>query len=209
MKKKKCILFIILIVIIIAVVIGAILLVNKNKKKPEVEEEKQAVVLNSIEEFNITLDDLDTDLYKKEYETLKNNLQSEKINYEEYAKSISKMFIIDLYSLKAKLNKYDVGGVQFVYPPIAENYTLNVEDTLYKYMEDNSKGKRKQTLPMVKSVTVSSIKANKYTIKSEEKTYEGYKVKVSWEYEKNLGYDDEAELIIIKVDNKLYIAEKN
>lgn len=207
--KKKRLLLIIIFVIIIAIVVGIVLVISKNKNKNKEEEEITAVVLNSIDEFNITLDDLDSELYKKEYETLKDNLQSEKINYEEYAKSISKMFVIDLYSLKTKLNKFDVGGVQFVYPSIVENYKLNVEDTIYKYMEDNSKGKRKQSLPMVKSVSVTSIKENKYKINAEDKTYDGYKVKLSWEYEKNLGYDDEAELILIKVDKMLYIVEKN
>ena len=209
MKKKRLILLLVLLLIVIGIIVSVVIIIKKNKNKPEDVEETTAVVLNSIEEFNITLDDLDSDLYKKEYEELKENLQKEKIDYDDYAKSISKMFIIDLYSLQTKLNKYDVGGVQFVYPQILDNYKLNVEDTLYKYMEDNSKGKRKQTLPLVKSITVKSIKENKYKITSEDKTYEGYKVKLSWEYDKNLGYDDEAELILIRVDKMLYIVEKN
>lgn len=209
MKKNKFIIFIFVIVLVVGIGTAIIFFCAKNKEKPKEEETKQQVVLNSIEKFNIDLSDLDSDLYKSEYEEIKKNLESEKINYEEYAKSISKLFIIDLYTLSTKINKYDVGGTSFVYPPILDNYKLNVQDTLYKYMEDNSKGKRKQALPKVKSIKVASIKSNKYTIKSEEKTYEGYKVKLNWTYEKDLGYDDEAELIIIKVDDKLYIVEKN
>lgn len=208
-KKKKVITFVIIVIIILAIVGAVLFFYLKNKNKPVVEESKEAVILNSIDKYNISLSDLDSALYKKEYEELKKNLESEKIDYEEYAKSIAKMFIIDLYSLKTKINKYDVGGVEFVYEPIVENYKLNVEDTLYKYMEDNSKGKRVQTLPMVKSIKVASIKANKYKINSEDKTYDGYKVKLTWDYETNLGYDDEAEIIIIKVEDQLKIVEKN
>lgn len=207
-KKKKVFIFIVIIVLVL-LALGIFLYFYFNKNKEEHVETKEAVILNSLDEYGITLSDLDTALYKEEYEVLKKNLESDKINYEEYAKSISKLFIIDLYTLNNKINKYDVGGYEVVYPAVVDNYKLNVEDTLYKYLEDNSQGKRKQTLPEVKSIKVDSIKPNKYTIKSEDKTYEGYKVELSWTYTKNLGYDDEATLIIINVDNKLYIAEKN
>ena len=207
-KKKKVFIFI-SIIIVVALIVGIVLFIyfKKNEDKPV--EPKAAVILNSIEEYGITLSDVDTELYKEEYNKLKANLESNNVDYEEYAKSISKLFIIDLYTINNKINKYDIGGYEVVYPAIVENYKLNVSDTMYRYIEDNSDGKRKQSLPEVKSITVDSIKSNKYTIKSENKTYEGYKVKVSWKYVKDLDYDDSAEIIIIKVDNKLYIAEKN
>ena len=208
-KKKKVIVFVIIILIVLGIIGTSIFLYVKNNSNKDTEPDKEAVILNSIEKYNITLSDLDSPLYKSEYEVLKKNLESEKIDYEEYAKSISKLFIIDLYSLKTRINKYDVGGVEFVYDKIVENYCLNVEDTLYKYLEDNSKGKRTQVLPLVSSIKVVSIKENKYKIESEDKTYDGYKVKLTWEYEKDLGYDDSAELIIIKVDDQLKIVEKN
>lgn len=209
MKKKKIILFLLIVFIVTGIVAGSILFYVKTHPKNKQEDKKEAVILNSIGEYGITLSDLDSELYKTEYEVLKKNLESDKINYEEYAKSISKMFVIDLYTLSTKINKFDVGGYEFVYPPVVENYKVNVEDTLYKYLEDNSDGKRYQVLPKVTSVKVDSIKTAKYEIKSESKTYDGYKVKVSWKYEKDLGYDDEADLIVINVDNKLYVAEKN
>lgn len=197
---------IVLVVLIIACIVG-IIYYNKNNKTEE--PTKEVKILNSIEEYGITLSDMDSLLYKEEYEALKKNLLADRINYKEYAESIAKIFIIDLYTLSTKLNKFDVGGSEVVYPPILENYKVNVEDTLYKYLEDNSKGDRTQQLPKVKSIKVVSTKEEKYKITSEEKTYDGYKIVLKWDYEKDLGYDTEATLNIINVDNKLYVVEKN
>lgn len=160
-----------------------------------------------IKGFEYLSNDSDTDLFKNEFKKLKNNLESSNINYNEYALSISKMFIIDLYTLNNKNNMYDVGGVQFVYPEARENFKLNVENTLYKYMEDNSDGKREQDLPEVSNVEVTSDEVYEYTI-GEEK-YEGYKINLDISYVKDLEYDAKAELILVKVDKYLYIVEKN
>ena len=169
-KGKKIGLFIGIIVGVLAIA-GIIGFIWYKNNKPKEEKPIEVKILNSIDEYGITLSDMDSQLYKEEYETLKKNLLSDKINYKEYAESISKLFVIDLYSLSTKINKYDVGGSELVYPPILENYKVNVEDTLYKYLEDNSKGTRKQQLPTVKSVTVKTIKEEKYKVNSEDKTY--------------------------------------
>ena len=160
-----------------------------------------------IKGFEYLSNDSDTDLFKNEFKKLKKNLESSNINYNEYALSISKMFIIDLYTLNNKNNMYDVGGVQFVYPKARDNFKLNVENTLYKYMEDNSDGKREQDLPEVSNVEVTSDEVYEYTI-GEEK-YKGYKVNLYISYVKDLEYDAKAELILVKVDKYLYIVEKN
>lgn len=204
MKKKK-----------IGIVVCSILLIyflggifynifvdrSDTKKKNNVNNSVQ------IKGFEYLSNDSDTDLFKNEFKKLKNNLESSNINYNEYALSISKMFIIDLYTLNNKNNMYDVGGVQFVYPEARDNFKLNVENTLYKYMEDNSDGKREQDLPEVSNVEVTSDEVYEYTI-GEEK-YEGYKINLDISYVKDLEYDAKAELILVKVDKYLYIVEKN
>jgi len=161
----------------------------------------------AIKGFNYILYETDPKIYKNEFEKLKQNLESKKINYEEYAKSISKMFIIDLYSLKLKKNMYDVGGTEFIYPNVVDNYKLNVQNTLYKYMKNNEDGKRKQELPEVKSVTIESFEDTKFEMKKKE--IDAYKVKINIEYIKDLEYDNKAEIVIIKEDKYLYIVEKN
>lgn len=160
----------------------------------------------TIKGFNYVLLDKDLDIYKSEFKKLKTNLESKDINYKDYAESISKMFIIDLYSLNEKENMYDVGGTEFIYPDNVENYNLNVENTLYKYMEDKNNGKRTQELPTVKNVVINSNEETKYKIEDTE--YDGYKINLDIEYIKDLEYDKSAEITLIKKDKYLYIVEK-
>lgn len=199
--KKKILLFIFIIILVYA--IGGIIFWFLNKK-PEV---VRISNLDSISGYNYNLKSNDKELYKSEFKILKKNLESNEINKEEYAKSISKMFIIDLYTLNNKINKYEIGGEQFVYPDAVENFKLNVQNTIYKYLEDNSNNFRKQELPEVSNVTINNIENIDYTIK--DQTFKGYKVKLSWEYVKDLGYDKEGELILVTIDKNIYIVEKN
>ncbi len=206
---KKSIIFV-LIIVLVMVLIGCSLffLFKGDDPKPQ---EVVKTTLSTLDQYGYTLDDLDTELYKTEFNTLKANLESETINYEEYASSIAKLFAIDLYTISNKLNKYDIGGVEFIFPSARENFQLKVEDTIYRYVEDNSKGTRKQDLPTVSKVSATA-KTTKYTYKPDsdksiKKEYEGYSVKVSIEYEKKLDYPSSLELTIIKEDNMLYIAE--
>ena len=117
------------------------------------------------------------------------------------------MFLIDLYNLSGKKNMYDVGGVEFVYPDNVDNYKLNVTNTLYKYMIDNSDGKREQVLPTVSGVNVTSDEETTFKIKDEE--YDGYKLNLEISYVEDLGYDKVVELILVRKDKYLYVVEKN
>ncbi len=198
---KKVLLFILIVIFVYA--LGGIIYIHFNKK----EEVIKISNLDSIEGYNYTLKSNATKLYKDEFNLLKNNLESDEINNEEYVKSIAKLFIIDLYTLSNKINKYDVGGVDFIYPEALDNYKLNVEDTLYKYLEDNTNGNRNSELPEVSSVTIDTIEETKYKINNEE--FNGYKVNLSIGYVKDLGYDNKGELIIIKSDKYYYVVEKN
>lgn len=187
--------------------IGGIVYINLDRDSGNVKNNKNLDKGISIKGFDYILYEDDIDIYKDEFKKLKKNLESSNINYTEYAESISKMFVMDLYSLEAKKNMYDVGGVQLVYPDIRDNYKLNVTNTLYKYMKDNSDGKREQDLPMVKSVSIKNEDETKYKIGEEE--FDGYKINLDIEYVKDLEYDKSAEIILVKKDKYLYIVEKN
>ena len=187
--------------------IGGIVYINLDRDSGNVKNNKNVDKGISIKGFDYILYEDDIDIYKDEFKKLKKNLESSNVNYTEYAESISKMFVMDLYSLEAKKNMYDVGGVQFVYPDIRYNYKLNVTNTLYKYMKDNSDGKREQDLPMVKSVSIKNEDETKYKIGEEE--FDGYKINLDIEYVKDLEYDKSAEIILVKKDKYLYIVEKN
>ena len=168
--------------------------------------QEKIININSIEGYEYTLKSSATEIMKQEFNILKENLESSAVNKEEYAVSIAKLFIIDLYTMNNKLNKYDVGGSDYIYKNAVANYKLSVTDTLYKYLEDNIDGKRKQVLPEVSSIELVEITESELEI--DEKVYFGYKVNLNWEYIADLEYDREAEIIIIEDSNILYIAEK-
>lgn len=200
-KKYKRILIIILIVVLLAIISFVIYKILLNNKT----EEEIVNVVDSISEYGYNLDDRDTELMKSTYEELKNILNSDEIDYELYASALAKLFVIDLFTMDNKINKYDVGSTEYVYPDALENFKLNVEDTLYKHMENNSSGKRKQDLPEVSSIEVLSTETGEYTI--EENSFDSYIVNLSWQYVSDLGYDNNALITLINLDNKLYVVE--
>jgi len=204
MKIKKILLIISILLFIYF--IGGIFysLTNKDEKTKENAKVDNGI---TIKGFSYILYEDTPSIYKEEFNNLKKNLENKEINYEEYAKSISKMFLIDLYSLNLKKNMYDVGGTEFIYPESVENYKLNVQNTLYKYMEDNTDGKRKQELPEVKNVVIKDIEETEF--KLEETKHKAFKINANIEYIKDLKYENKAEIIIIKEDKYLYIVEKN
>jgi hypothetical protein len=173
----------------------------------EDDSKKKVNNIDSIKGYTYTLPATATNIQKDEFKILKKNLESKKVNEEDYAKSISKLFIIELYTINNKVNKYDVGGTTYIYPDSVENYKTNVEDTIYKYVEDNSDGKRTQKLPEVSKVTINSLITTKYKINNTE--YDAYKLSLNWTYIEDLKYDTKGEIILIKIDKFLYIVEKN
>ena len=161
-------------------------------------------VVDSIENFSYTLDDRDTELMKNTYNELKEVLNND-IDYEKYAELLAKLFVIDLFTMNNKVNRYDVGSTEYVYPDSVDNFKTNVEDTIYKTMENNSNGKRKQDLPEVKSITLEEITEDTYEIG--EETYDSYVVSLGWEYVTDYGYDDTATITLIELNDQLYVTE--
>jgi len=202
--KKKIIGLVICIILFVYFVGGVIY--NFVLDKPSMDNIK-VKSSNTIKGYEYLLYSDDLDIYKNEFNKLKKNLENKDINYKEYANSISKMFLIKIYSLDNLDNKYDVKGIEFIYPDSVENFKLNITNTLNKYIEDNSEGDRKQELPIVEDVEVNNLEETVFEIGEVE--YDAYKINANIKYIKDLGYDKEAELIIIKSDKYLYIVEKN
>lgn len=201
MKKKFKRLIMIFIVIAILLIISFLVykLLKNNNTNDNIK------VVDSIEKYGYNLDDRDSALMKSKYEELKKVLNSDEIDYEEYAKILAELFIIDLFTLNNKINKYDVGSAEYVYPDSIENFKLNVEDTIYKHMENNSDGKRKQDLPEVSGSNITAINTGEFLI--DEENYDSFIVELNWDYVKDLGYDDSATITLINLDNKLYVVE--
>lgn len=197
---KKFILIILFMILIYSV--GGIYYIEyvyKDNNEPVVKN------LVEIEGYPYSLKSNASKLYIDEFNILKDNLENN-YNEEEYIKSISKLYIIDLYSLKNKLNKYDI-NVDFIYPDIVSNYRLNIENTLYKYLENNSDGNRNQELPVVSNVIIDEMLDEKYSLNKENVPCK--KVKVTIEYENDLDYDKSGTITLVKQDKYYYIVEYN
>ena len=82
-----------------------------------------------------------------------------------------------------------------------------IKNEFYSKLIDNSNNDRKQELPTVKDITVVKVEETKFEIKEVE--YDGYSIELEWEYDKDLGYDKKAEVIIVKSNDKLYVAKIN
>jgi len=147
-------------------------------------------------------------LYKEEFNKLKKILASEKVDEEKYVKSISKLFIIDFYSLSDKLAKTDVGGSDFVHSEELVDFLEQAEDTIYKYVESNVYGGRKQELSTVKSVKVESVSTTSFEY-GDKVDDDAYLVKVSWDYTDSSGdgYQTSATLTFVHEGKKLVLVE--
>lgn len=202
MKKKTSIKIMIMFILIGIVLFGFLGYKVYNDFFNKNEERKQ---IDSIEFYGYTLSENDTDIYKAYFKELTKVLNEKPINYSDYAKTISKLFIIDLYTLDNKLGSTDIGGLEFIHKNLRENFKENEGATLYKFTDNNLNGDRTQKLPKVKDVEIESI--NETTYKYKDVEYEGYLVKAKWTYEVDLGYQSSIKLTLIKDKDILYIVK--
>lgn len=205
MKMKKRVKKILIAILLITVVVLGYLSYKQFFGEKEVKEVK---VVNEIKKYGYKLKDNKPAAYKKMFEELKEILEADKVDEEAYAKKISEMFVYDFYSLKDKVSKTDIGGVDFVHPDALENFLTNAQDTYYKYVENNIYGNRKQSLPVVTNISIDNVKqeAFEYGDKSDDKAYF---VDVSWSYSDSQFSDNQskATLIFVHDDIKLYLVE--
>ena len=78
------------------------------------------------------------------------------------------------------------------------------------YIKNNIYNDRKQDLPIVSSVSVSSVEKIDATSEinlNDLKDVEAYEVKMNITYEKDLGYQKTATVIVIKDENKFSVAK--
>ncbi len=161
--------------------------------------------IDSIELYEYTLSENDTNIFKTYFKELTTVLNEKPINNVEYAKTISKLFIIDLYTLNNKLGSTDIGGLEFLHKDLRDNFKENMGASLYKFVENNLNNDRKQELPIVKDVTIEDVSESKWKYKDTE--YPAYVVTAKWTYEKDLGYQSSMKLTIINDNDILYIVK--
>ena len=199
-KKVK----VILIIAIILISTGLGFLAYESVKPKAV---KTATVENEIEEYGYTLKSTRNDRYKEAFQELKDILSKKEVDEEAYVEQISKMFIMDFYTLNDKLANTDVGGIDFVHTNAKTNFLEKAEDTVYKYVENDIYGNREQQLPEVTEVTVEKVENIEYTIGTDFTDDSAYQVEVSLKYKEDMDYPTKATLIFVHEDNKLSLVE--
>lgn len=168
---------------------------NQNKTK----------VVSKIEKYDYSLDDRDSVLFADEFHHLENILKEKEVDEKEYTTSLAKLFVIDFYSLSSKLNKYDVGSLEYIYPSKAVMFKEKAMDSVYRNVIDNTDAKRTQELPTVSGITSCDVVEGTYVL--DEQEVASYIATISWTYEKDMGYDSEAKITFVKKDHKYYVVD--
>lgn len=199
MKKSRKIIISLIVIILIAIIGLIVYKMVFNNSQEEVK------IIKRIKDYDYNLKENETELYKTEFNELDKILSKKNVDYEEYAKSIAKLFIIDFYTLDNKLSKNDIGGTEFIKEDMRDNFIEEARSTFYKYVEVIDG--RTQELPEVSSITDVSVEKTEFKYSDKTVDENAYKVSISWDYVEDLGYEKEASMIIVKQDKKLYIVE--
>ena len=202
MRKKYKVGLIVISVLLLAVISLGVLRIFYHE-----EEEKREVnvtsVISNIDDYGYTLDDRDTDYMKEVFHELENILEAEEVDYEAYAEALAKLFVIDFYTLDNKINKYDVGSLEYILSSKKEMFRNKAVDTIYKDVLDNTYRNRIQDLPEIINVNVLEVVDTNFLLDEEE--VEAICVTMNYEYKEDLGYDTEGTLYLVQNSNKLEI----
>lgn len=159
-----------------------------------------------IDNYQYKMESNTTRIYKKYFKELEQELEDNKIDEENYASLVSKLFVIDYYTLNNKITNKNIGGVQFIHSNLRSSFIEKASNTMYKYIKSNLYGNRKQKLPEVNDVEIKSIKQINYKNNNYQDN-SGYQVEVNINYVTDYDYPKEVTLTLIHEENKLVIVE--
>ena len=205
MKLKKNVKKIIIVILVLLLItVGVFAYLKYNHK----EETKEIKIVDNISKYGYKLKENKPEKYKTMFKEVKEILNKDEVSEEEYVKKISELYIYDFYSLKDKLAKTDIGGVDFVHKDILENYLQNAQDTYYKYVESNLYNNRKQDLPEVSEITIEEVEQKSFSY-NETTDEKAYYVNVKWSYTEDefSDYQNSATLVFVHDDIKLCLVE--
>ena len=200
-KVKYSRLFILIILIVLIIGLSVLALGKFNSKKTT----KKVKDIMEIKEYDYTLKENATDYYKKLFKELSDTLKSKNVDEEKYSDLVAKMFVADFFNLDNKYSKNDVGGVEFVYKNYQTDFEKYAMDAIYKSVESNVYGNRKQKLPVVDSVKTEKVKNEvfKYGDSSDENAYV-YNFNIT--YKEDLDYQTNGNLVLIHNGKKIDVA---
>lgn len=206
--KRKPITKILLVLVLILVLLGGFIVYDKFIK-PSKNKNK---VVDSIknEDVDYIVNDNDTKLFKENFNELKKILNAKEVDNKKYAETITKLFVIDFFTLSNKTSKNDVGGVQFVYGNYKKDFIDGARDTLYKQVHSTvTDDKSNSDLPTVVKVKIDDIDeispASMFSGLGFTEDQVGYMVNISWEYKNKDNFQNNATIIVVPDGKKLSI----
>lgn len=201
-SKKKIIKFILVLILLLFIVFGAYQVITGMKDKKKVKQ--QVKVEEKIDDYGYELEDNETEYYKSLFKELKAVLNEKELDEEKYASLISQLFLTDFFTLDNKLSKNDIGGLQFVYSDFQTDFEKLAKESVYRYIESNIYGDRKQSLPIVKEVSVTNIENASFNYLDQTDEH-AYQVDLKISYEEDMGYQEDATLVLIHNNDRLEI----
>lgn len=199
-KIKK---FILLLVLVFLIVFGLIMGGKKLLSKRKIHEVK---VVDKLADYGYELVENKGTYYESLFKELKAELNQTEVDYDRYATIISQLFITDFFTLENKTSKNDIGGTQFVYKNFQTDFEKLAKAGIYHSVKSNLYGDRKQELPVVSKVEVTNLSKREYDY-LDQTDENAYTIDVTITYEKELGYQKEATLVLVHVENRLELVK--
>lgn len=204
MRKRYKIGLIVISVLLVGVIGIGVLKVFMPSEEENRGEPNVSSVISNINDYGYTLDDRDTGYMKEVFGELETVLNQGEVDYQEYARLLAQLFVIDFYTLDNKINKYDVGGLEYILSNSVDTFRQKAVDTIYRDIVDNTYRDRIQDLPEITNVEIVNVEDTTFTLNEEE--VEAIKVTMRYEYRKNLGYDTEGTIYFVRNEQKLEVA---
>lgn len=202
MRKRYKIGLIVISVLLVSVIgVGVFKIFYSNDE--EGKEPNVTNVISNITDYGYTLDDRDTDYMKETFKELETILEESEVDDHEYASVLAKLFVIDFYTLNNKINKYDVGSLEYILSSKVDSFRLKAMDTIYRDILDNTYRDRVQDLPEITNVQILDVVDTTFTLNEEE--VNAIQVTMNYEYKEDLGYDTEGTIYFVKNANKLEV----
>ncbi len=160
-------------------------------------------VISKITDYGYTLDDRDTEYMKDTFKELEEILSKEEVDQNDYASVLAKLFVIDFYTLTNKINKYDVGSLEYILSSKVDSFRMKAMDTIYRDIIDNTYRDRVQQLPEITNVEVLDVVDTTFELDEEE--VKAIQVTMTYDYKEDLGYDTEGTIYFVTNAQKLEV----
>ena len=194
--KMKPITKIFLGIIVVLVLVGGYFVYDKFIKPRS----NKAKIVDSIsnKDVDYVVSDTDTKLFKENFNELKKILNAKEVDNKKYAETLTKLFVIDFFTLSNKTSKNDIGGVQFVYDGYKASFVESARDSFYRQVRSTiNDEKANVSLPTVTKVKIDDIDeispSNVFEDFGFTEDQVGYIVNISWEYKNKDDYQDNME----------------